>query len=83
MSTTTNEDTVTARRASSSSSATKDPFEDPFARLLEARHQISVWTALMLAEGRRLHYEEGVTFAALGNALGVTRQAAYERYARR
>lgn len=53
---------------------------DPFRRLTAYRDLALTAEARMRTEARRLHDVEGRSWAQIGAALGVSRQAAWERF---
>jgi len=56
------------------------PADTPFGLLIALRdQQVEVDRALKI-EAARLHNQEGLSWAKIGDALGVSRQAAWERF---
>lgn len=57
--------------------------ESPFAHLIELRDQAAEISEQMYVEAVRLHDKEKHSWRAIGEALGRTRQAAWERWGKR
>ena len=53
---------------------------DRFADLRRFQAQIDQGRRQLVAEARRLHDEERISWSEIGKALGVSRQAAWERF---
>jgi predicted DNA-binding protein (UPF0251 family) len=53
---------------------------DGFAELRRFQEQIDLGRRRLIAEARRLHDEEHIPWSEVGQALGVSRQAAWERF---
>lgn len=56
--------------------------DDRFDRLLQLQGALFTYNAAFKREARRLHDEEGLAWARIAKVLGVTRQAAWERFSK-